>query len=359
MRILLEGVSKSFGATPVIENLDLEVRDGEMMALLGPSGCGKTTTLLSICGIHRISAGRILFGEREVGDWPPQRRNVGVVFQNYALYPHLTVYENIAFPLRVRKESHREIDAKITGIVSILRVGELLDRRPAQLSGGQQQRVALARALVRNPDVLLMDEPLVNLDAGLRLDMRGEIRRIQRETGITAILVTHDQAEAMSMCDRIALMHEGKIQQEDAPKEMYERPVNVFVAGFLGSPPISFYEGKIAEGRFEGRGGRGGGSISFELSDPIRRAAGVSEQKATLGIRPENFQPGFGLTVEGEVAVVEPAGRETVFSVRLGDGQTLRSIQNGSPSVHPGDRVHWGIEREALLFFDDRGRRIG
>ncbi|MDP6619494.1 MAG: ABC transporter ATP-binding protein [Nitrospinota bacterium] len=352
MRILLEGVSKSFGPTHVIEDLDLEVRDGEMMALLGPSGCGKTTTLLSICGIHRISAGRILFGEREVGDWPPQRRNVGVVFQNYALYPHLTVYENIAFPLRVRKESHREIDAKITGIVSILRVGELLDRRPAQLSGGQQQRVALARALVRNPDVLLMDEPLVNLDAGLRLEMRSEIRRIQRETGITAILVTHDQAEAMSMCDRIALMHEGKIQQVGAPKEMYERPVNVFVAGFLGSPPTSFCEGKIAEGRFEG------GSISFDLSGSIRRAAGVSEQKATLGIRPENFQPGFGLKVEGEVAVVEPAGRETVFSVRLGDGQTLRSIQNGSPSVHPGDRVHWGIERDALLFFDERGRRI-
>ncbi len=352
MRILLEGVSKSFGPTPVIDNLDLEVRDGEMMALLGPSGCGKTTTLLSICGIHRISAGRILFGGREVGDWPPQRRNVGVVFQNYALYPHLTVYENIAFPLRVRKESHREIDGKITGIVSILRVGELLDRRPAQLSGGQQQRVALARALVRNPDVLLMDEPLVNLDAGLRLDMRGEIRRIQRETGITAILVTHDQAEAMSMCDRIALMHEGKIQQVGAPKEMYERPVNVFVAGFLGSPPISFYEGRITDGRFEG------GAISFGLSGSIRRAAGVSEQKAALGIRPENFQPGFGLKVEGEVAAVEPAGRETVFSVRLGDGQTLRSIQNGSPSVHPGDRVHWGIEREALLFFDKRGRRI-
>ncbi len=352
MRILLEDVSKSFGATPVIENLDLEVRDGEMMALLGPSGCGKTTTLLSICGIHRISAGRILFGEREVGDWPPQRRNVGVVFQNYALYPHLTVYENIAFPLRVRKESHREIDAKITGIVSILRVGELLDRRPAQLSGGQQQRVALARALVRNPDVLLMDEPLVNLDAGLRLDMRGEIRRIQRETGITAILVTHDQAEAMSMCDRIALMHEGKIQQVGAPKEMYERPMNVFVAGFLGSPPISFYEGRIADGRFEGS------SISFELSGSMHQANQVSGRNVIIGIRPENFQPDYDLKVEGEIVSVEPAGRETVFTVKLKDGQTLRSIQKGSPKAHSGDVVHWGIEQDTVLFFDERGQRI-
>ena len=352
MRILLEGVSKSFGPTRVIEDMDLEVRDGEMMALLGPSGCGKTTTLLSICGIHRISSGRILFGDRAVNDWPPQRRNVGVVFQNYALYPHLTVYENIAFPLRIRKEGKPGIERKVADIASILRIGELLDRRPAQLSGGQQQRVALARALVRHPDVLLMDEPLVNLDAGLRLEMRGEIRRIQRETGITAILVTHDQAEAMSMCDRIALMHEGKIQQIGTPKEMYEAPRNVFVAGFLGNPPISFYEGKIAEGRFVGD------SIRFDLSGSMREAALVSGRKVTLGIRPECFQPDLGLKVEGDIVVVEPAGRETIINVKLADGQTLRSIQKGSARAHPGDVVHWGIEQDALLFFDERGQRI-
>ncbi len=352
MRIFLEDVSKSFGQTHVIENMDLEVLDGELMALLGQSGCGKTTTLLSICGIHRISAGRILFGDREVNDWPPQRRNVGVVFQNYALYPHLTVYENIAFPLRIRKESNREIDRKIGDITSIMRIGELLDRRPVQLSGGQQQRVALARALVRNPDVLLMDEPLVNLDAGLRLEMRSEIRRIQRETGTTAILVTHDQAEAMSMCDRIALMNEGKIEQIGTPEEMYEQPGNTFVAGFLGSPPTSFYEGKIEGGRFEG------GSISFELSGSMPHAGLDRGQKVTIGIRPENFQPAFDLKVEGEIVFIEPAGRETVFKVKLTDGQILRSIQKGSSKAQVGDIVHWGIEKNTVLFFDGRGDRI-
>ncbi|MDP6086910.1 MAG: ABC transporter ATP-binding protein [Nitrospinota bacterium] len=234
MRILLEGVSKSFGPTHVIEDLDLEVRDGEMMALLGPSGCGKTTTLLSICGIHRISAGRILFGEREVGDWPPQRRNVGVVFQNYALYPHLTVYENIAFPLRVRKESHREIDAKITGIVSILRVGELLDRRPAQLSGGQRQRVAIARTLAAEPSLLIMDEPLSALDEPTRERILWDISALKERFAIPMLYVTHNLREAYSLADRVVVIDQGKVIEKGAREDILERPAHFRTAQCVG-----------------------------------------------------------------------------------------------------------------------------
>ncbi len=226
MEIRLEKFSKSFGLVKVIEDLDLTIGDCEMIALLGPSGCGKTTTLYAVCGIHRVTSGRIWFGDKDVTALPPQKKNVGVVFQSFALYPHLSVFENIAFPLRIRKEGSADVERMVKEVAGILHMEALLDRRPSQLSGGQQQRVALARALVREPDVLLMDEPLANLDAGLRLEMRSEIRKIQRETGCTSILVTHDQVEAMSMCDRIALMNNGKIQQIGTPDEMYHQPQN-------------------------------------------------------------------------------------------------------------------------------------
>lgn len=352
MRVVLDGVSKSFGRTPVIEDLDLEVRDGEMMALLGPSGCGKTTTLLCVSGIHRASAGRILFGEREVHLLRPQERNVGIVFQNYALYPHLSVYENIAFPLRIRKEAQGDIRRKVRDIASILRVPELLDRRPAQLSGGQQQRIALARALVREPDVLLMDEPLANLDAALRLEMRTEVRRIQRETGVSAILVTHDQVEAMSMCDRIALMQGGRIQQVGTATEMYEQPLTRFVAGFLGHPPICFCEGTVTDGRFDA------GTIGFVLPESIYRAIPSSESRIAIGIRPEHFQPEHDVKVDGEISFIEPLGRETVVDVTLTDGKLVRSIRSGKPSFRVGDSVRWGFEKESLLYFDSRGNRL-
>jgi inositol-phosphate transport system ATP-binding protein len=224
MRVLIEDFTKRFGAVTVIEKMNLEIRDGEMLALLGPSGCGKSTTLFAICGIHRVSDGRIVFGERDVTRLPPQERNVGVVFQSYALYPHMTVRENIAFPLQVRGESTAEIKRQVDEMAGLVHIENLLHRRPAELSGGQQQRVALARSLIRRPNVLLLDEPLANLDAKLRLEMRSEIRRIQLETGITAVLVTHDQVEAMSMCDRIAIMNAGEIVQIATPGEMYNNP---------------------------------------------------------------------------------------------------------------------------------------
>ena len=352
MRIVLERFCKSFGQTRVIENMDLEVRDGELMALLGPSGCGKTTTLFAVSGIHRVTSGRILFGDRDVHDLPPQERNVGIVFQSYALYPHLDVYENIAFPLRIRRERKDDIDGKVRAIVRVMRIEELLARRPSELSGGQQQRVALARALVREPDVLLLDEPLANLDAALRLEMRGEVRRIQQESGTTAILVTHDQAEAMSMCDRIALMNNGRILQVGAANELYDRPIDRFVAGFLGSPPISFYPGVVKDNRFEGA------ALGFDLPEALRDVHIGADHEVTIGVRPEFFQPKRAVAVDGSISMIEPLGRETLYDVALADGRTLRSVQAGRPCHKPGDMVRWGIDPKDVLFFDAQDRRL-
>jgi inositol-phosphate transport system ATP-binding protein len=352
MEIRLEQFCKSFGPVRVIEDMDLDIGDGEMIALLGPSGCGKTTTLYAVCGIHRVTSGRIWFGDRDVTALPPQQRKVGVVFQSFALYPHLSVYENIAFPLRIRKDSSADIERGVKQVAGILHIEELLDRRPAQLSGGQQQRVALARALIRRPDVLLMDEPLANLDAGLRLEMRSEIRRIQQDTGCTSILVTHDQVEAMSMCDRIALMNKGKIQQIGTPDEMYGEPQNTFVAGFIGSPPISFCPGVIQDGRFAAEG------LGFDLPDRLRSASIETGQKVTVGIRPELLQPGFDSPVEGKVVFVESQGREVLYDITLSGGLTIRSIQSGGKRCRLGEQIRWGIEPRAILFFGEDGNRI-
>ena len=349
MEIRLEKVSKSFDSVRAIEHLDLVVHDGEMIALLGPSGCGKTTTLFTICGIHTATSGRVCFGERDVTHVPPQERNVGVVFQSYALYPHLTVKENIAFPLRIRKEAASMIEQKVQRIASTLHIESLLGRRPGQLSGGQQQRVALARALVRDPAVLLLDEPLANLDAGLRLEMRSELRRIQRGTGSTAILVTHDQAEAMSMCDRIALMNAGQIEQIATPTEIYDRPTNQFVASFIGSPPIAFYAGSAVKGQFRSN------ALKFDLP---RHLSDLEGAVVTVGIRPEALQPDFPIPVEGEIIFVEPQGRETLYDLKLADGQILRSVQPGRARFELGGVVRWGLDPERVLLFDSNGNRV-
>ncbi len=352
MEIRLDKFSKSFGPVKVIEDMDLIIGDCEMIALLGPSGCGKTTTLYAVCGIHRVTSGRIWFGDKDVTLLPPQKKNVGVVFQSFALYPHLSVFENIAFPLRIRKDSNADITRMVKEMAGILHMEALLDRRPGQLSGGQQQRVALARALVRRPDVLLMDEPLANLDAGLRLEMRSEIRKIQRETGCTSILVTHDQVEAMSMCDRIALMNKGKIQQIGTPDEMYHQPQNRFVAGFIGNPPISFADGTIEDGRFVTPG------LGFDLPDRIKGASVTAGQKLTIGIRPENLQPNFATPIEGEITFIESQGRETLYDLTLAGGDVFRSIQSGEQVGTLGDRIRWGIDADAVFFFDEQGNRI-
>ncbi|MEF2070687.1 ABC transporter ATP-binding protein [Consotaella aegiceratis] len=354
MQVVLDNFTKTFGDYVVIKDMNLTVNDGEMIALLGPSGCGKSTTLFAICGIHRVNGGRILFGDRDVSNLPSQKRNVGVVFQNYALYPHMRVRDNIAFPLSIQKQRMKpaDIEREVHDIARLIHIEELLDRRPAELSGGQQQRVALARALVRKPDVLLLDEPLANLDAKLRLEMRSEIRRIQLETGITAILVTHDQVEAMSMCDRIAIMRKGEIQQMAKPADMYRNPVNQFVAGFLGNPPIVFLEGKVvAEGRFETAQG-------LTLPLPSRLGGLGLGQPVTVGVRPEHFGTVGSTTIAGRVTFVEPQGRESLFDVEVAPGAVLRSVQPARDDVAIGDAVTWPLDVERLLVFDANGATL-
>lgn len=352
MRIALENFTKKFGETTVIDNMSLTIDSGEMLALLGPSGCGKSTTLFAVCGIHRMDGGRLLFGERDVTTVPSQQRNVGVVFQNYALYPHMTVHENIAFPLKVRRENKADIDRKVHEIASLVQIGELMARRPVQLSGGQQQRVALARALVREPDILLLDEPLANLDAKLRLEMRSEIRRIQQETGITAVLVTHDQVEAMSMCDRIAIMKKGEIVQLSSPSEMYDNPSSDFVAGFLGNPPIAFLDGATEDGGFRLANSK------VKLPIPSGIAAPGHGAPMRLGIRPEFFQPDHPLKVTGKVSFVEIQGREELYDVTLENGAVLRSIQPHGGNYKLGDEVTWGIAEDRILAFGPDGGRL-
>jgi len=352
MRILLDNFTKRFGAFTVIDKMTLEVRDGEMLALLGPSGCGKSTTLFAICGIHKVSGGRILFGDRDVTNVASQQRNVGVVFQSYALYPHMTVAENISFPLQVKNLGKAEIARKVGAIADLVHIDNLLGRRPAELSGGQQQRVALARALVRKPDVLLLDEPLANLDAKLRLEMRSEIRRLQLETGITAILVTHDQVEAMSMCDRIAMMNAGEIIQIAVPSEMYRNPQTEFVAGFLGNPPIAFLHGVGAAGGFK--------LANSDLTLKLPASVTLPQQggRLTLGIRPEYVGPGGNVPITGRISFVESQGRETLYDLTLPDGSVLRSIQPARDDVALGDEVEWAIAGERILVFDESGARL-
>ncbi|MEK9564730.1 MAG: ABC transporter ATP-binding protein [bacterium] len=352
MEIILEDFTKRFGDVTVIEKMNLKIREGEMLALLGPSGCGKSTTLFTICGIHRVDGGRVLFGEKDVSRVPAQQRNVGVVFQSYALYPHMSVFENIAFPLTVRKENKNTIRDKVDEIAELVHIGELLQRRPEQLSGGQQQRVALARALVRKPGILLLDEPLANLDAKLRLEMRSEIRRIQLETGISAVLVTHDQVEAMSMSDRIAIMKEGEILQVASPTEMYQQPVNDFVAGFLGNPPIAFLDAQIKDGKIDVLNGK----IQFDFPRNTKPSNGT---KIRLGIRPEHYQPNNPIQIPGNISFVETQGRENLYDVQLEDGSILRSIQSSAVgTIEKNSQVGWGVQPDQLLIFDQAGNCI-
>ena len=352
MEIILEDFTKRFGDVTVIEKMNLKIREGEMLALLGPSGCGKSTTLFTICGIHRVDEGRVLFGEKDVSRVPAQQRNVGVVFQSYALYPHMSVFENIAFPLTVRKENKNTIRDKVAKIAELVHIGELLERRPEQLSGGQQQRVALARALVRKPGILLLDETLANLDAKLRLEMRSEIRRIQLETGISAVLVTHDQVEAMSMSDRIAIMKEGEILQVASPTEMYQQPVNDFVAGFLGNPPIAFLDALVEDGKIDVLNGK----IQFDFPRNTQPSNGT---QIRLGIRPEHYQPNNPIQIPGNISFVETQGRENLYDVQLEDGSILRSIQSSAVgTIEKNSQVGWGVKPDQLLIFDQAGNCI-
>lgn len=324
MSIRFEKVTKAFGSSTVVDDLSLTIGDGEFVVLLGPSGCGKSTTLRMLAGLEKVTAGDIFIGGERVNDVPPQRRDLAMVFQNYALYPHMTVAGNIAYPLRIRKLSREQIAAGVERVAALLEIGSLLERKPRDLSGGERQRVALARAIVREPKAYLMDEPLSNLDARLRVQMRGELKRLQQKLGTTTIYVTHDQAEAMTLADRVAVMQKGSLQQFDAPLNIYDRPANRFVAEFVGSPGMNFINGHldIPARRFVSDGLE----LILEESQLESLKTVSAAQHVTLGIRPEHVTVS-GVAREGwlaaKVYVTELMGNETLVFLNLGGNRII------------------------------------
>jgi multiple sugar transport system ATP-binding protein len=330
--VTYQGIGKSFGSFTAIRSLDLAVPDRTFLALLGPSGCGKTTALRMVAGLEIPTAGRILIGDRDVTRLQPRDRDVAMVFQSYALYPHMTIAENIGYPLRIREVGPADRAAKIAGVAAALEIDPLLDRYPRQLSGGQRQRVALARAIVRDPAAFLMDEPLSNLDARLRLSMRGEIKRLCHRLGTTTLYVTHDQAEALTMADLIAVMNAGELQQLASPTEIYERPANRFVALFVGSPATNVLRATV-----DAAGLHVAGAI-LPL-DAARRDACIAANVTEVGIRPEDIglvQAGQPGALNGEVYVVEPMGNETLVDIRVVDQRlTLRAAVSPHRSARP------------------------
>jgi ABC-type sugar transport system ATPase subunit len=341
--VTFEAVGKRFGAVEAVRELSLEVADREFMVFVGPSGSGKTTALRMLAGLEAVSDGRILIGEREVNRVSPRDRDIAMVFQDYALYPQMTVRDNLSFGLRRRKTPKGEIESRVSRAAAALEMEDLLDRRPRELSGGQQQRVALGRALVRDPQVFLMDEPLSNLDAKLRVQTRGEIKRLQKEIGTTTVYVTHDQVEAMTMGDRIAVMNHGRLEQVGTPEELYDRPANRFVAGFIGSPAMSFADVAADGGQLRGDG----------FAVPANGASGA----LTLGVRPEHVRPWNGDAgligpVSGTVAYVEALGRETFLGVDTEGGTRFVVCVDGRAGEQPGDRIEFGLVPEGVRLFD-------
>ncbi|MCJ8140837.1 ABC transporter ATP-binding protein [Falsirhodobacter halotolerans] len=345
-RITLSNVTKSWGDTQVLHPLDLTIGHGEFVAVLGPSGCGKSTTLFLLAGLYAPTAGTVAFDGHDVNRVDARDRNVGIVFQSYALYPHLTVRDNIAFPLRFQKLDRRAIAAKVDEAARLVQITQLLDRKPAQLSGGQQQRVALARALVKEPNILLLDEPLSNLDATLRISMRAELKAIQKRLGFTTLLVTHDQIEAITMADRIICMNAGRIVQIGTPDDLYRRPADLFVAGFIGTPPMNLLQGQ-ARGTALSLG-----AGHLHLNRP-------HDGTVTFGVRPEDITlsaPGR-TAIGGEIALIEPLGREVFYRVASPFG-TLHVLEAGEVPRHRiGDRVALAFDPARSLVFDDAGLR--
>ncbi|MEZ4867818.1 MAG: ABC transporter ATP-binding protein [Caldilineaceae bacterium] len=353
MIVRFNNLTKRFGDVMAVDHIDMQVEHGEFVALLGPSGCGKTTTLLMAAGIYKPTEGAIRFGEQVMNRVPPKDRNIGMVFQSYALYPHMTVYENIVFPLKLKKMPNAVMEQRTREVAEKMGIGHLLDRRPGQLSGGQQQRVALGRALVKQPDVLLFDEPLSNLDARLRLTMRAEIKRLQLELGITSIYVTHDQVEAMTMADRIAVMQRGRLQAFCPPHELYNQPSTLFVAEFVGNPPMNFLEVQVVREE-SGFHVRSNGLDLPAASDRGTKAAIAGT--VIMGIRPEDIhlitsEERHG--VAGEVRMVEPLGRDDLAEVRVGDA-SVHLLADPQQRLTIGQPVRLRFDEEKMQFFDPK-----
>lgn len=354
-----EHITKRFGHVAAVDDLCLSVREGEFMVLLGPSGCGKTTSLRMLAGLEKPASGAIRIGGVEVNELPPRSRNVAMVFQSYALYPHLKVRENLAYPLKIRGVPRAEIEQRTSEIGELLQIGDLLERRPRQLSGGQRQRVALGRALIRQPNVFLMDEPLSNLDAKLRVYMRGQIKHLQASLGVTSVYVTHDQAEAMTLSDRIAIMNRGVLQQVDTPKRIYEQPANTFVAGFLGSPSMNFLEAQLTSAD-----GRPAAQVSGDRHPIGTHLAAVASdtREVTLGVRPEDVlvastaAPGW---VPAEVYVVEAMGHETLVTVSYA-GVLVLARTAPAFTAQIGETVWLQFDPSKMHLFDRiSGRSLG
>jgi multiple sugar transport system ATP-binding protein len=350
--VAIRDVRKAFGAIEVIHGVDVSIADGEFVVLVGPSGCGKSTLLRMIAGLENITAGEIRIGERVVNNMPPKERDIAMVFQNYALYPHMTVAANMGFSMRLRGAPKPEIEERVQRAADILGLGPYLDRFPRQLSGGQRQRVAMGRAIVRDPQVFLFDEPLSNLDAKLRVAMRIEIKELHQRLATTTVYVTHDQVEAMTMADRIVVMHDGLVEQIGAPLELYDRPDNLFVAGFIGSPAMNFLRGTI----------RLNGSASFAgpngLTLPLDAApAGTDGKPAVYGIRPEHFTIADD-GAEAEVQVVEPTGSELHVVAKLG-GEDIIAVFRERLKFKPGDKIRLKPDPRLVHLFDEpTGKRL-
>jgi multiple sugar transport system ATP-binding protein len=359
--ISLRNVVKTYGRMQVVHGIDLEISDNEFVVLVGPSGCGKSTTLRMIAGLEEISDGEIRIGGRRVNDLPPRKRNIAMVFQNYALYPHMTVRENLGFGLKIAGQPKDEVARRVDEAAAMLGLEQLLDRTPAELSGGQRQRVAMGRAIVRHPDAFLFDEPLSNLDAKLRGQMRAEIKKLHQQVESTIVYVTHDQIEAMTLADRIVVMRDGHIEQLGTPMEVFNHPVNTFVAAFIGSPPMNQLPATVEDGALRL-------ACGTRIPVPARlRGRVATGRKVVLGMRPDDISPvGFGLMeASGEgaelpltVEIAEPLGMESLLSTRLA-GQVVQAKLYGPRLVGPGERLNFRIALDRAHLFDaETGRNL-
>ncbi len=350
--VAIRDVRKAFGSTTVIHGVDVAILDGEFVVLVGPSGCGKSTLLRMIAGLENITSGEIHIGDRLVNDLPPKERDVAMVFQNYALYPHMTVAANMAFSLKLRGAPQTEIDARVKRAADILGLGPYLQRFPRQLSGGQRQRVAMGRAIVRDPQVFLFDEPLSNLDAKLRVQMRTEIKELHQRLKTTTVYVTHDQIEAMTMADKIVVMHDGLVEQIGAPLELYDKPKNLFVAGFIGSPAMNFLKGAV----------RLNGKMEFEVPGgarlPLAAAPAGSDGRAAIyGVRPEHFVIADD-GAEAAIQVIEPTGAEIQVVAKLG-GEDIIAVFRERHQFKPGDKIRLKPDPKFVHLFDETsGQRL-
>ena len=348
--VSIRGVRKSFGSTQILHGVSIEIADGEFTVLVGPSGCGKSTLLRMLAGLEEIDSGEIAIGGRVVNKVPPKQRDIAMVFQNYALYPHMTVRNNMAFSLKLAKAPQAALDERVNRAAAILGLGALLDRYPRQLSGGQRQRVAMGRAIVRDPQVFLFDEPLSNLDAKLRVGMRAELKDLHQRLRTTTIYVTHDQIEAMTMADKIVVMHGGRVEQIGTPLELYDRPANQFVAGFIGSPAMNFLPGTVEEGGFRAEGG---------TLWPLPPGPDQAGRPVVYGVRPEHLQLAHGTAgVPLMVQVVEPTGSETQVHGRLGTLPVMGAFRE-RVSARPGEPIAVTADPSLVHLFDrDTGTRL-